>query len=64
MRQQKFKRGKEKMLSLAQESVDGQTAVQPEEEDDDGRTNPAGAFHCSVDVKKKKKRKKRQWIFL
>lgn len=35
MRQQKFKRGKEKMLSIAQESGDGQTLVQPEDEDDD-----------------------------
>lgn len=41
LRQQKFKRGKEKMLSLAQESVDGQTMVQPED-DDDGMTKPAG----------------------
>lgn len=35
MRQQKFKRGKEKMLSIAQESGDGQTLVQPEDDDDD-----------------------------
>uniref|UniRef100_A0A8C9X2X2 Piezo type mechanosensitive ion channel component 2 n=1 Tax=Sander lucioperca TaxID=283035 RepID=A0A8C9X2X2_SANLU len=35
VRQQKFKRGKEKMLSMAQESGDGQTLVQPEEDDDD-----------------------------
>lgn len=35
VRQQKFKRGKEKMLSIAQESGDGQTLVQPEDEDDD-----------------------------
>ncbi|MEQ2167180.1 hypothetical protein GOODEAATRI_001454, partial [Goodea atripinnis] len=35
VRQQKFKRGKEKMLSLAQESAGGQTPVRPEEEDDD-----------------------------
>ncbi|KAG7220906.1 hypothetical protein INR49_017756, partial [Caranx melampygus] len=35
VRQQKFKRGKEKMLSLAQESGDGQTLVQPEDDDDD-----------------------------
>lgn len=41
MRQQKFKRGKEKMLSLAQESVDGQPVAQPaEEEDDDDGTQP------------------------
>ncbi|KAI3374769.1 hypothetical protein L3Q82_021318 [Scortum barcoo] len=35
VRQQKFKRGKEKMLSMAQESGEGQTLVQPEEDDDD-----------------------------
>lgn len=44
VRQQKFKRGKEKMLSLVQESVDGQPAVRPieDEEDDDGMKKPAG----------------------
>ncbi|CAJ1072552.1 piezo-type mechanosensitive ion channel component 2 isoform X3 [Xyrichtys novacula] len=36
VRQQKFKRGKEKMLSIAQESGEGQTLVQAEEDDDDG----------------------------
>lgn len=41
VRQQKFKRGKEKMLSIAQESGDGQTLVQPEDDDDDGMTKPA-----------------------
>lgn len=42
VRQQKFKRGKEKMLSLAQESGDGQTLVPPEDDDDDddGMTKP------------------------
>lgn len=35
VRQQKFKRGKEKMLSMAQESGDGQTLIQPEDDDDD-----------------------------
>ena len=35
MRQQKFKRGKEKMLSIAQESGDGQSLLQPEDDDDD-----------------------------
>lgn len=35
VRQQKFKRGKEKMLSIAQESGDGQTLIQPEDDDDD-----------------------------
>lgn len=34
-RQQKFKKGKEKMLSLVQESGDGQNLVPPTEEDDD-----------------------------
>lgn len=42
VRQQKFKRGKEKMLSLAQQSGEGQTIIQPEEDDDDdGMTKPA-----------------------
>lgn len=37
VRQQKFKRGKEKMISLVQESVDGQPPVQPvKEEEDEG----------------------------
>lgn len=36
MRQEKFKRGKEKMLRIAQESGEGQTLVQPEDDDDDG----------------------------
>lgn len=44
VRQQKFKRGKEKMLSIAQESGEGQTLVQPEEDDDDGMTEAAGPF--------------------
>lgn len=38
VRQQKFKRGKEKMLSMAQESGDGQMLVQPDDDDDDGMT--------------------------
>lgn len=41
-RQQKFKKGKEKMLSLTQESTDNQTLIPPdagEEDDDDGTTN-------------------------
>ena len=36
VRQEKFKRGKEKMLRIAQESGEGQTLVQPEDDDDDG----------------------------
>uniref|UniRef100_A0A3Q3LMQ3 Piezo type mechanosensitive ion channel component 2 n=1 Tax=Mastacembelus armatus TaxID=205130 RepID=A0A3Q3LMQ3_9TELE len=47
--QQKFKRGKEKMLSMAQESGDGQTLVQPEDDDDDGAQRT------------KAKTKKKQW---
>lgn len=35
VRQEKFKRGKEKMMSIAQESGEGQTLIQPEEDDDD-----------------------------
>lgn len=38
-RQQKFKKGKEKMLSLTQESTDSHTLIPPdagEEDDDDG----------------------------
>lgn len=34
MRQQKFKRGKEKMLSMVQESGEGPALVQPEDDDD------------------------------
>uniref|UniRef100_A0A671NMD1 Piezo-type mechanosensitive ion channel component 2-like n=1 Tax=Sinocyclocheilus anshuiensis TaxID=1608454 RepID=A0A671NMD1_9TELE len=34
-RQQKFKRGKEKMLSMAQESGDEQKLIQPDDNDDD-----------------------------
>ena len=34
MRQQKFKRGKEKMLSMTQEPGEGQNLVPAEEEDD------------------------------
>lgn len=51
VRQQKFKRGKERMLSMAQESGDGQTLVQPED-DDDGMMKPASPPHCAVNVKK------------
>uniref|UniRef100_A0A8C7YRI6 Piezo type mechanosensitive ion channel component 2 n=1 Tax=Oryzias sinensis TaxID=183150 RepID=A0A8C7YRI6_9TELE len=40
VRQQKFKRGKDKILSLAQESAEGQPVVQPQENDDDGMVNP------------------------
>lgn len=41
-RQEKFKKGKEKMLSMTQESTDSQTLIPPEageEDDDDGMTN-------------------------
>lgn len=41
-RQEKFKKGKEKMLSLTQESTDSNTLIPPEaaeEEDDDGTTD-------------------------
>lgn len=38
-RQEKFKKGKEKILSMTQESGDGQNLIPPEEEeDDDGMT--------------------------
>ncbi|XP_038573421.1 piezo-type mechanosensitive ion channel component 2 isoform X2 [Micropterus salmoides] len=49
VRQQKFKRGKERMLSMAQESGEGKTFVQPEEDDDDGAQRT------------KAKTKKKQW---
>ncbi|KAK5919869.1 hypothetical protein CgunFtcFv8_023731 [Champsocephalus gunnari] len=49
VRQQKFKRGKERMLSMAQESGEGQTLFQPEEEEDDGAQRA------------KAKTKKKQW---
>uniref|UniRef100_A0A3B4TXV1 Piezo type mechanosensitive ion channel component 2 n=1 Tax=Seriola dumerili TaxID=41447 RepID=A0A3B4TXV1_SERDU len=48
VRQQKFKRGKEKMMSLAQESGDGQTLIQPEDDDDGAQRT-------------KTKTKKKQW---
>ena len=48
MRQQKFKRGKERMLSMAQESGEGQTLVQPEDDEDDGMTQPARASYCAA----------------
>lgn len=48
VRQQKFKRGKERMLSMAQESGDGQTLEQPEDDDDDGMMKPAGLSHCAL----------------
>uniref|UniRef100_A0A7N8WY20 Piezo type mechanosensitive ion channel component 2 n=1 Tax=Mastacembelus armatus TaxID=205130 RepID=A0A7N8WY20_9TELE len=53
VRQQKFKRGKEKMLSMAQESGDGQTLVQPEDDDDDAQRTKA---------KTKKKQWWRPWV--
>ncbi|XP_040910915.1 piezo-type mechanosensitive ion channel component 2 isoform X2 [Toxotes jaculatrix] len=53
VRQQKFKRGKEKMLSLAQESGDGQTLVQPEDDDDGAHPTKA---------KTKKKQWWRPWV--
>ncbi|XP_062285794.1 piezo-type mechanosensitive ion channel component 2 [Scomber scombrus] len=50
VRQQKFKRGKEKMISLVQESVEGQPPVQPvKEEEDEGAQRT------------KAKTKKKQW---
>lgn len=45
MRQEKFKRGKEKMLSIAQESGEGQTLIQPEEDDDDEGMRKAARGH-------------------
>ncbi|GAA6236079.1 piezo-type mechanosensitive ion channel component 2 isoform X2 [Lates japonicus] len=53
VRQQKFKRGKEKMLSLAQESGEGQTIVQPEDDDDGAQRTQA---------KTKKKQWWRPWV--
>ncbi|XP_054623072.1 piezo-type mechanosensitive ion channel component 2 isoform X2 [Dunckerocampus dactyliophorus] len=46
VRQQKFKRGKEKMLSMVQESGDGQVLFQPKEDDD-------GAQQAKAKTKKK-----------
>ncbi|XP_076004427.1 piezo-type mechanosensitive ion channel component 2 isoform X1 [Genypterus blacodes] len=48
MRQQKFKRGKEKMMSMAQESGEGPALVQPHEEDEDD-----GAQRTKAKTKKK-----------
>ncbi|KAJ3594601.1 hypothetical protein NHX12_003908 [Muraenolepis orangiensis] len=53
MRQQKFKRGKEKMLSMNQESGEGQNPVPPEEEDDGAERTKA---------KTKKKQWWRPWV--
>uniref|UniRef100_A0A8C4ZEK7 Piezo-type mechanosensitive ion channel component n=1 Tax=Gadus morhua TaxID=8049 RepID=A0A8C4ZEK7_GADMO len=53
MRQQKFKRGKEKMLSMTQESGEGQSLVPPEEEDDGAERTKA---------KTKKKQWWRPWV--
>ncbi|XP_056276560.1 piezo-type mechanosensitive ion channel component 2 isoform X2 [Pseudoliparis swirei] len=49
VRQHKFKRGKERMISIAQESGEGPTLIQPEEDDDDGAQRT------------KAKTKKKQW---
>ncbi|XP_067291682.1 piezo-type mechanosensitive ion channel component 2 isoform X2 [Pseudorasbora parva] len=49
-RQQKFKRGKERMLSLAQESGESHSAVKEEEDEDEGEAS-----------KEKKKGKRKQW---
>lgn len=44
-RQEKFKKGKEKILSMTQESGDGQNLIPPEEEeDDDGMTRGLSAI--------------------
>ncbi|XP_067331483.1 piezo-type mechanosensitive ion channel component 2 isoform X3 [Channa argus] len=53
VRQQKFKRGKEKMMSMAQESGDGQTVVQAEDDDDGAQRTKA---------KTKKKQWWRPWV--
>ncbi|XP_069548591.1 piezo-type mechanosensitive ion channel component 2 [Brachyistius frenatus] len=52
VRQQKFKRGKEKMLSLTQENADGQTIVQPEEEEEE-EDDDDGAHRTKAKTKKK-----------
>ncbi|XP_053570887.1 piezo-type mechanosensitive ion channel component 2 [Bombina bombina] len=49
-RQQKYKKGKERMLSLVQESGEGQSIQKCEEDDDDGEAD-----------KEKAKGKKKQW---
>ncbi|XP_069072569.1 piezo-type mechanosensitive ion channel component 2 isoform X3 [Pleurodeles waltl] len=49
-RQQKYKKGKERMLSLAQESSEGQEHHKPEEDDDEGEAE-----------KEKTKGKKKLW---
>ncbi|XP_055084588.1 piezo-type mechanosensitive ion channel component 2 [Periophthalmus magnuspinnatus] len=54
VRQQKFKRGKEKMLSIAQESGEGQNIGQPDEDDDDGAQR--------AKTKTKKKHWWRPWV--
>ncbi|XP_057713162.1 piezo-type mechanosensitive ion channel component 2 isoform X2 [Corythoichthys intestinalis] len=54
VRQQKFKRGKEKMLSMVQESVDGQTLAPPPTEEDEGAQR--------AKAKTKKKHWWRPWV--
>ncbi|XP_069469470.1 piezo-type mechanosensitive ion channel component 2 isoform X2 [Ambystoma mexicanum] len=49
-RQQKYKKGKERMLSLAQESAEGQEIPKPEDDDDEGEAE-----------KEKAKGKKKLW---
>jgi len=49
VRQHKFKRGKERMISIAQESGEGPTLIQPEEDDDDGMTTADSV--CAVNVR-------------
>uniref|UniRef100_A0A9J8DL52 Piezo-type mechanosensitive ion channel component n=1 Tax=Cyprinus carpio carpio TaxID=630221 RepID=A0A9J8DL52_CYPCA len=47
-RQQKFKRGKERMLSLVQESGESHSVVKEEEDDDEGIFTQISCFHISV----------------
>ncbi|XP_077471860.1 piezo-type mechanosensitive ion channel component 2 isoform X4 [Stigmatopora argus] len=54
VRQQKFKRGKEKMLSVAQESTDGQTPAPPPADEDEGAQR--------AKAKTKKKHWWRPWV--
>lgn len=45
-RQQKYKKGKERMLSMNQESIEGQDIQKVSEEDDEGTPN----CYCVINV--------------
>ncbi|KAM7400229.1 hypothetical protein PAMA_004770 [Pampus argenteus] len=58
VRQQKFKRGKEKMQSLVQESGEGQTLVEPEKDDDVVRSGEYYLFETDSEEEEEEEDKK------